>query len=85
MGQLVDWKKNKILARLHSEGLEQGLEQGQELAYRRMLVRVMRHSFGRVPKWATARIASARLPLLEKWASNFASAQSVEDILGAKD
>lgn len=85
MGQLVDWKKNKILARLHSEGLEQGLEQGQELAYRRMLLQVIRHSFGRVPKWATERIASAKLQQLEKWASNFAGAQSVEDILGAKD
>ena len=88
---LFEWKKSRILRKIHEEGLEEGREQGREegleqglkQGFRKMLTHVL-HSYGRMPRWAEKRIAEAPYDQLEKWAANFPGANSVEDVIGPR-
>ena len=87
MGQIIDWKKNLILRRLHDEGLAEGktegLAEGVDVG-RRMLSQVLGGAFGPLPKWALDRIESAKPRELETFAANFAGAKSIEQVLGPR-
>lgn len=64
-----------------SQGLKQGLSQGQSQGACQMLTRMVMQRFGPLPDWALRRLQSADAALLEHWADQLFTAQSLEALL----
>jgi hypothetical protein len=58
------------------KGLQQGMQQGEALLLRRLLVR----RFGALPLWVESRLAEAALVELEAWGDAVLDAKSLEDV-----
>ncbi|MBF0461599.1 MAG: DUF4351 domain-containing protein [Magnetococcales bacterium] len=69
------------------DGLRDGLRDGQRDGRREeattMLLKLLRRKFGQMPEWATTKISSANLELLENWGENILFAQSLEDVFAS--
>lgn len=86
---VIDWKKNSLLREIHEdgveegreEGLEQGLEQGRGEALRQAVRVGLTAAFGRIPVWASTRIAQASGAELVVWITRIRTAAKLEDVV----
>jgi hypothetical protein len=70
-----------IAEHLKEEGREEGLEKGAMRNQRRMLLRLLRNRFGKIPAAMVKRIeATERIDLLDAWFDQASAAKKLEDI-----
>lgn len=63
--------------------IERGRDEGRKEGEERMLLRVLRARFGKIPDAVTARLRAADSALLEQWADRVLTAATLEDVLGS--
>ncbi|MBF0310486.1 MAG: Rpn family recombination-promoting nuclease/putative transposase [Magnetococcales bacterium] len=62
------------------QGLQQGRQEGRQEEAAAMLLMLLRHKFGTLPDWVTAKVISAPLEHLEGWGRNILFASSLEEV-----
>lgn len=95
MGLSVDIEKNVVLrpfldkardegrAEGRAEGREQGLEQGKALVAE-VLTKLLEDRFGKLPRWAAARLGHADAGQLKEWTRKVLSARTLEGVIGKR-
>ena len=94
MGVIIDVNKNPFLKRLVDEyvesryregialGEQKGEQKGMQKGKQALLRLLIKTKFGRVPKWASDRLAAAQPAELENWATKILTANALEDLNG---
>jgi predicted transposase YdaD len=88
----IDIRKNVILREIWEQGeaegivkgKAQGVAEGRAEGKAELLLNLLRHKFGTVPKWAAERVRNARPAQLERWSHKILTAASLEGVLGTK-
>ncbi len=62
------------------EGIQIGELKGRQEEAAAMLTRQLRRKFEKIPDWATVKVNSANLEIIEIWSENFVFAKSLEDV-----
>ncbi|MBF0108830.1 MAG: Rpn family recombination-promoting nuclease/putative transposase [Magnetococcales bacterium] len=62
------------------EGIQIGERRGEQIGEAKILTRLLQHRFGKLPEWASEKIANAELPILEAWSLRFVDARSLKDV-----
>jgi hypothetical protein len=71
-----------IFGRGESKGRADGTADGKADGKADSLERLLRHRFGPLPDWASARIAAAKLSQLDAWLDAVLDVDGVEELLG---
>jgi hypothetical protein len=89
--------ENSFLRGLYLEGEKKGEKKGEKLGVKRgvklgekrgekrgkaaMLRAMLEYRFGKLPKWAAARLDAADNATLDRWAKKFSNAEKLEDVV----
>jgi predicted transposase YdaD len=71
-----------IFGRGESKGKAEGMAEGIAEGMAESLERLLRHRFGPLPDWASARIAAAKLSQLDAWLDAVLDIDGIEELLG---
>ena len=77
---VLDDAREKASAKGRREGLATGRGEGKL----EMVRRILTARFGRLPKWAEARLATARPATLDSWAVKALTAATLKDVIGPR-
>ena len=70
-----------LIEKGHAKGLQKGREEGEVRNQRRMLLRLLRNKFGKIPVALVKRIEAAeRIDLLDAWFDQVSAAKKLEDL-----
>lgn len=96
MRNIVDIQKNEILRAIWLEGKLEGYAEGYAIGYARGLARgrlegkvemlslQLKMKFGRLPKWAQERVATATPAKLDRWALKVLTADTLAEVVGER-
>jgi hypothetical protein len=73
-----------LLQRKGYDGLEDVREEGRQEGQRQLLLKQVRHRFGELSEADSARLASADVETLGRWAERIFTATSIEELFGKK-
>ncbi|MGC8643069.1 MAG: Rpn family recombination-promoting nuclease/putative transposase [Isosphaeraceae bacterium] len=78
--RVAEWTEQWKQDGLH-QGLHQGLQQGRQEAGAELLLRLLEHRFAPLEEAQRARIQSADLETIHRWADRLLTAQSVDEVI----
>lgn len=81
MSEIVFSGEQEAEARGLKKGERAGERKGQRKEALKILSKQLDHKFGALPNWAEAQLATATLPMLERWSLQLLRAKSLKDAL----
>lgn len=78
--EIASEKKDRIMAGITQEWVQEGLEKGKILGEANMLVRLLSNRFGILPDHIKDKITSADLDKVQLWADRFVDAPNLDEV-----
>lgn len=72
-----------LAQRFEERGRQQGMQQGKQQGEQAMLLRLLQHKFGQLPKAYRQKVETANLATLSQWSEIILNAQTLDEVFVA--